>query len=174
MKARIYLAGTFLIFQTWSIAAAASDWEVTGTDLIRYSTHGEMVHGHQFGFVKLPGRCDVDILWLSWSSYNPAALSAKGANAIFAADVDGTKFKMEVRAKIAKTPWSILTIVAFSDFVAGPGLIELLKSGSKITLTIDGPESVNKLFDIKSDVFSLKGFGPSRHRAAQFCNLAKL
>ena len=169
MKVQAYLGGVFLIAQSTfgAIAAEAQDWEVTGTDLIRYSTHGQVVHAQKFAFVKPPGQCDTDVLWLSWSSHNEEALTVKGAEAIFAADVDGTEFEMEVRARIAEKPWPILTVVAFSDFVAGPKLIELLKSGSKITLTIDGP-------DIKSDEFSLKGFGTSRQRAGQFCKLAKL
>ena len=98
MKVQAYLGGVFLIAQCalGSIAAGAQDWEVTGTDLVRYSTHGQVVHGHRFGFVKPPGQCDTDVLWLSWSSHNEEALSVKGADATFAADVDGTKFKMEV------------------------------------------------------------------------------
>ncbi len=176
MHVRAYLGGAFLIsLSTFgSITADAEDWKITGTDLVRYSTHGQIVHGHKFGFVKPPGRCDTDVLWLSWSSYNPEALSANGADAFFAADVDGTQFKIGVRARKAGKLTPILFVVAFSDFIAGPKLIELLKSSTEIKLTIDGPDSIAKLFDIKSDVFSLDGFEPSRQRATQFCKLAKL
>ena len=132
MKVRTCLGAAFLIVQStfWPFAAGAQDWEVIGTGLIRYTTHGQVVHGHQFGFVKPPRQCDADVLWLSWSSHHPEAPTIRGADAVFAADVDGTKFKMGVRARIAEKPWSILTVVAFSDYFAGPKLIELLKSGS--------------------------------------------
>ena len=175
MNVRACLAGAFLISMSTfvSFTAGAEDWKITGTDLVRYSTHGQIVHGHQFGFVKPPGRCDTDVIWLSWSSHTPEALSAKGADAVFAANVDGTQFKIGVRARTAGHLTPNLIVVAFSDFIAGPKLIELLKSSNQITLTIDGPDSIAKLFDIKSDVFSLDGFGSNRRRAMQFCELAK-
>ncbi|MDA9155515.1 hypothetical protein N9N95_00990, partial [Methylophilaceae bacterium] len=39
------------------------DWEVdTYNNIVRYSTHGSIVHGHRFGWIKKAGNCDTDIL----------------------------------------------------------------------------------------------------------------
>ena len=39
------------------------DWEVDRyNNIVRYSTHGSIVHGHRFGWIKKAGNCDTDIL----------------------------------------------------------------------------------------------------------------
>jgi hypothetical protein len=39
------------------------DWEVDKyNNIVRYSTHGSIVHGHRFGWIKKAGNCDTDIL----------------------------------------------------------------------------------------------------------------
>ena len=38
------------------------DWEVDKyNNIVRYSTHGSIVHGHRFGWIKKAGNCDTDI-----------------------------------------------------------------------------------------------------------------
>ena len=45
------------------------DWEVDKyNNMVRYSTHGSIVHGHRFGWIKKAGNCDIDILATSIST----------------------------------------------------------------------------------------------------------
>ena len=144
-------------------------WRISNiSGLVRYTAHGTVVHGHKFGFVKMAGRCNVDLLWLTWSSFNPEVMKLVGSEVTFLIDVDGTTFKIGVNLDSTSTLIPFTTIALFTNFVAGPDFIELLSLGEKIGITISGP--ARELFDLPHDEFSLAGFAVARQKAKKACD----
>lgn len=146
------------------------DWSVNTQDtLVRYITNGNTIHGHQFGFIKRADNCNQDILWLSWSTYEKGMEDFKGSDATVQFSVDGTQFQIEISLLHVYEFTPVLTVVAFTNFVAGEKLISLLKKGHKIETAIISPKELANKFDIPTDSFSLIGFTASRIKAKEFC-----
>lgn len=149
-----------------------SAWRISNTSgLVRYISHGTTVHGHKFGFLKQSGRCQSDILWLSWSSTVPQVEQLVGSEVTFLIDVDGTAFEIGVDMRFisALTPMNTMFVALFTNFIAGSKFIDLLSHGTSIKIKIVGPPEASKLFDIPSDNFSLIGFAKARQQAEAIC-----
>ncbi len=145
-------------------------WRISGTSsTVRYTAHGTAVHGHQFGFVKVVRQCNVDLLWLSWSSINPEVKKLIGSKMTFLIDVDGTKSEMAVKLATAFTLTRSTTIAVFTNFHVGPEFFELLGRSEKIEITIGGPRDAKELFDVPVDIFALAGFEAARRQAKKAC-----
>ena len=135
--------------------------------LVQYITHGTTVYGHEFGFVKLAGRCNKDILWLSWSTDDPKIKNFIGSKATISIDLNGKTLKMNVTLKSVRRFTPMTTIAVFNKSNASPDFIELLNQGKEMVITISGP--VNKFLDIRHDKFSLEGFAVARQQAKKIC-----
>ena len=67
-----------------SIEQRFTDWTVYDFDSIfLYTTHGQAVHGHRFGFMKRPGYCESDLFYFSWSTYKDEVRSYEGEEVTF-------------------------------------------------------------------------------------------
>ncbi len=153
-----------------SASDAQDTWQIKKfKNLVRYITHGTMVHGHRFGFVMQSGQCEVDELWLSWSTHEPQVVKLIGSEVVLLTVVDGKKFKIRANIETAQKyfPGSLMTIAHFGSFTAGPEFIDLLNQGKKIEISISG--SASKFFDLPNDEFSLTGFTRARQQAKVIC-----
>lgn len=155
------------------VLAAGDDttWRIISTTsgLVRYTTHGTVVYGHEFGFVKKPKRCEVDELWLSLSTTDVRIKQLIGSEVAFLIDVDGIEFKIRANLWHAGKyhPLSGLIIAYFGNYIADPEYIELFKIGKNIEIRIIG--SAKKFFDLPFDEFSLVGFAAARREALNSC-----
>ena len=84
-------------------------------------------------------------------------------------NVDGTAFEIGANLIAASNLTPRLSVAAFSNFVASPNLVKLLKRGRTIKIDIVGPSGAIKRFDISSDTFNLNGYIASRLRAKELC-----
>lgn len=161
---------TTFIKQVKASLSEDAAWQVsTNSGHVRYSTHGTIVYGHKFGFVKLARRCDDDILWLSWSSDDPRVKRLVKSKVKLLIDVDGISFRIGVDLTTASSLIPLTTVVLFTNFLVGPTFVDLLNQGKKIGITISGPPSASQLFDIRSDEFTLAGFAVARQQAKKTC-----
>jgi hypothetical protein len=145
-------------------------WQINKFEnFVRYVTHGTVVHGHQFGFVMQPRKCEVNELWLTWSSYNSEAAKLVGSDVMLLIDVDDTEFKIRTNLETAQEffPGSGMIIALFEGFIVVPEFIDLLSESKKIGITISGPGS--QFFDLPHDEFSLAGFTVARQQAKKSC-----
>ena len=145
-------------------------WKISETsNVIKFTTSGSNEAGHDFGFGKKVGQCDVDLLWLTWSSGDPELHQLKGAEIRFAMNVDGRAFQIDtdLLATVELTPR--LSFAVFSNFVATSNMVKLLKRGRAINISIISPTGAVKRFDFSSDTFSLFGYTASRSRAQELC-----
>lgn len=145
-------------------------WQIKKyTKHIIYTTHGTMVHGHQFGFAMQRRQCEAEELWLSWSSDNPDVVKLVGTEVMLLIDVDGAKFKIRINLEFAQEffPGSRMIIASFEGIDTVPEFIDLLSQSKKIGITISGPGS--QFFDLPHDEFYLAGFAVARHQAKKTC-----
>jgi len=137
---------------------------------IRYMTHGTVVWGHQFGFLKSIGDCKNDLLWISLSSSFDKVKDFQGKDIIFKLDIDGTTLEIETQLNSAhKKPPLSYSIMYFQKYDLGNDFIDLLKKGHELKLTVVKPEQFAKYLDVNSEVFSLNGFIASRLKAEEHC-----
>ena len=143
-------------------------WQISKiSGLVRYIVHGTTVYGHQFGFVKNTGRCNVDILWLTWYSDDPEVMKLVGSEITFFIDVDGTTSKITADLVNTSTRIPFLTVVLFTNFTADLDFLSLLNRGREISITISG--DARNFFDVPSDHFSIMGFETARREARKAC-----
>ena len=152
------------------ILANLQSWKVSETsNVIKFTTSGYNKSGHDFGFAKKVGQCDVDLLWLTWSSDDPDLHQLKGSEVQFTMNVDGTAFRIDTNILGTIELTSRWSFAVFSNYVATSDMVELLKRGRKLKIVIVSPSGAIKRFDIPSDTFSLYGYTASRARAQELC-----
>ena len=137
----------------------------------RFTAHGSVVWGHQFGFVKRPGSCDTEIIWMSWSSVVPVD-DLVGIEATVKLEVGDTvvPIPVDLLTQAPLTATGRMKVMVFSNFVAGPMLIALLAAGEQVQVTFEGPGELLDRLDVRSDRFTLNGYSESRGIAEETCN----
>ena len=159
-------------------ASKYKDWEVDMLgSMVLYSTHGQVVHGHRFGWLKKAGACDADIFYLTYSSHH------EDKNVL----VKLTKNKMPLKVQFPQAEGASLHL--FPDIVAVNELgslkiVTLLKPNKEILfdeymsklnlikIEVDAP--YNTLFDIPFDTWSLNGYIAAKLKAQEMCEAMTL
>ena len=141
---------------------AEENWSLIGDS--RLITRGEIVWGHQFGFMKDLSICDYDILLVSWSSdISDGQLKAfEGNDAYLQINIDGEVLKDELEfTLITVGKLDSMEIGYFGAIVNSDTFVERLKQSSKVELTFTKPKSLLKILDIQSDSFKTEGLNSS-------------
>ena len=156
------LATLFLSICLIGSSHAEENWSLIGDS--RLITRGEIVWGHQFGFMKDLSICDYDILLVSWSSdISDGQLKAfKGNDAYLQINIDGEALKDELEfTLITVGKLDSMEIGYFGAIVNSDTFVERLKQSSKVELTFTKPKSLLKILDIQSDSFKTEGLNSS-------------
>ena len=151
-----------LLLSSTNTSFAEDNWNLIGDS--RLITRGEIVWGHQFGFMKDSSLCDNDILLISWSSdISKGKLKAfEGNDAYLQINIDGEVLKDELEfTLITAGAFDSMEIGYFGAIVKSESFIEKLKQSSRIELTFTKPKSLLRILDIKSDYFNTEGLNKS-------------
>ena len=150
------------------------DWEVDKYDnIVRYSTHGSIVHGHRFGWIKKAGNCDIDILATS--------ISTQKNNKDRLYDFKGESINLRINFPQAKEEdlaiintdligvfdFATLKIAFFGNFIQGQMFDSLMAFFNTIKIEVTNPHKI--YFDIPSDEFSLNGYVAAKLKAKELC-----
>jgi len=147
-----------------------TDWTVYDFDSIfLYTTHGQAVHGHRFGFMKRPGYCESDLFYFSWSTYKDEVRSYEGEEVTFQMKIKKDDFYLTMPIVDVYQFLPKLNLVAFSNVIADQEFLFYLGRGGNIEVVISTPQRIIEKFDIRNDRFSLNGFELARDRAALMC-----
>lgn len=138
----------------------------------RYTTNGEIVHGHEFGFIVYRSSCSTNILWLTISTNEKGLSEHIGDDVKISISVDGQL------GAIIETPLasvykftSSMDIALFTNFVASERFINALKKGKTVGFGIVGPKEISSKFDVPMENFSLSGFSAHHVKAKEACEL---
>ena len=145
-----------------SNSIAEENWSLI--DDIRLITHGEIVWGHQFGFMKNLRFCDSDILLVSWSSgiSDGEMKKLEGEDVYFKIKIDGEELDEELQFTLMFAgEMFLLEVGYFGAIIKSEAFIEKLKQSSKVELTIKDPQRLIKILDIKTDSFKTEGLDQS-------------
>ena len=141
---------------------AEENW--TLIDETRLITRGEIVWGHQFGFMKDLGLCGYDVMLLSWSSdiSNGELKKLEGKDAYVQINIDGEVLDQELEFTLMFAgDFGSMEIGYFGAIVKSESFIEKLKQSSRVELTFTKPKKLVKILDIKTDSFNTKGLDQS-------------
>ena len=151
-----------LLLSLINTSFAEDNWNLLGDS--RLITRGEIVWGHQFGFMKDLSICDYDILLVSWSSdISEGKLKEfEGKDAYFQINIDGEILEEELEfTLITAGALDSMEIGYFFAIVNSESFIKKLKQSSRIELTFTKPKSLLRILDIKSDSFKTEGLNES-------------
>lgn len=147
----------------------SENWSVIGNDSrVYYRTHGTVVWGHEFGFYKSPEDPEQDILWLTFSSMDEKVKEFEGKDVLVLFEIDGVPYKIEL-TMLSTSVIGTTHVMLFTNWTAGPKLIEALVEGRYVEVQILEPADLEVLMDIKKDKFGLEGFAASRENAKEMC-----
>ena len=150
------------------------DWEVDRyNNIVRYSTHGSIVHGHRFGWIKKAGNCDTDILatTISTKKINKERLYGfKGESInlrINFPQAEGEDPAIINTDLISVFDFATLKIAFFGNFIQGQMFDSLMAYFNTIKIEVTNPHKI--YFDIPSDEFSLNGYVAAKLKAKELC-----
>jgi len=150
------------------------DWEVDRyNNIVRYSTHGNIVHGHRFGWIKKAGNCDTDIL--------ATTISTKKINKERLYDFKGESIDLRINFPQAEGEdpaiintdlidvfdFATLKIAFFGNFIQGQMFDSLMAYFNTIKVEVTNPHKI--YFDIPSDEYSLNGYVAAKLKAKELC-----
>ena len=92
-----------------------------------------------------------------------------GKEAYFRFSAGEENFQLGINLVSAYEFTPTITVLAFTNFLAGEKLIKLLEKEKEISLTVNGPNELLTKLDMKSDTFSLIGFTKTRKKAYEAC-----
>jgi hypothetical protein len=141
---------------------AEENWSLI--DDKRLITRGEIVWGHQFGFMKDLGLCGYDVMLLSWSSdiSNGKLKEFEGKDAYVQINMDGEVLDQELEFTLMFAgDFDSMEVGYFGAIVKSESFIEKLKQSSRVELAFKKPKNLLKILDIKSDSFNTKGLNES-------------
>ncbi|WP_018231246.1 hypothetical protein [Thioalkalivibrio thiocyanodenitrificans] len=163
MQVSMASAGNFWEHRDWSVDRLG--------ELVRYTTHGSVVHGHEFGFLLRPGDCR-EVLWLSWSTYDDGVYELSGERTRFQLELDGMRGMLSAPLGLVEelTPMLPMTkVMVFSDVLLRPEFMRELEKGQGLEVRVIGPDEMLRVLDVAEDQFSLMGFTATRLKAREWC-----
>jgi hypothetical protein len=149
-------------------------WGVHESNLVQggahYRVQGNVVWGHNIGFVKSPHDCKKDLLVIEWSTYNKGASDLKGQDINMTLSTDIYTFNVDVPlVAVFKPDFLIAEIAVFSDIIMPNDFFKSLGKKRSLTVTIDAPDKSPVYFDIPTDYFNLDNLQEVRLEAAVQC-----
>ena len=145
-----------------SNSIAEENWSLI--DDTRLITHGEIVWGHQFGFMKNLRFCDSDILLVSWSSgiSDGEMKKLEGEDVYFKIKIDSEELDEELQFTLMFAgEMFLLEVGYFGAIIKSESFIERLKQSSRVELTFTEPKKLIDILDIKTDSFKTEGLDES-------------
>jgi hypothetical protein len=145
-----------------SNSIAEENWNLI--DDTRLITHGEIVWGHQFGFMKNLRFCDSDILLVSWSSgiSDGDMRKFEGEDVYFKIKIDSEELDEELQFTLMFAgEMFLLEVGYFGAIIKSEAFVEKLKESSRVELTVTGPKKLIDILDITTDSFKTKGLDKS-------------
>ena len=145
-----------------SYSMAEENW--TLIDETRLITRGDIVWGHQFGFMKDLGLCGYDVMLLSWSSdiSNGEFKKFEGKDAYVQINIDGEVLDQELEFTLMFAgDFGSMEGGYFGAIIKSEAFVEKLKESSRVELTVTEPKKLLEILDITTDSFKTKGLDKS-------------
>ena len=158
----------FISFGLIGNSYSEENWSLIGDS--RLIARGEIVWGHQFGFMKDTNFCGYDILLLSWSTSETGLKEFEGKNAYLKLNIDGEDLDQELEFTLMFAgEMGTMEVGYFGAIVNSDSFINRLKQSSNIEFTFSSPENLLSILDIKSDSFKTKGLNESYNLLDNSC-----
>jgi len=163
---------TFLCLSIGVIGNSFAEENWSLIDDTRLITRGDIVWGHQFGFMKDLSLCGYDVMLLSWSSdiSNGKLKEFEGKDAYVQINMDGEVLDQELEFTLMFAgDFGSMEVGYFGAIVKSESFIEKLKQSSRVELTYSKPKELLKILDIKTDSFKTEGLNKSYTKLDNSC-----
>ncbi len=156
---------------TIAFGREVGNWSVDSSGRwVRYTVHGTNVWGHQFGFMKPSGACEEDIVYLGWSTDDPAIEEYEDQSASITLRMDTTVLEMQIPLLATYSfAGGTLTLMNLSEVQADEQLLSELSQAKGLNVKFLAPEAMLQHLDITEDEFDLTGYRAARKAATGIC-----
>ncbi len=168
------LLSTLLLFATASTAQEEStlpdNWRISKVgDAIKYTTHGTTVYGHELGFIKRKGSCDLDNLWISWSTTIDGVEALKGITSGFNIVTGDQSGRVALELVLARKAFINSSVLYFTNMIAGEILLREISREGVVKISVISPGELVEMLDIREDKFDVSGFVEVRGEVERMC-----
>ncbi len=149
------------------------DWSVDKVnDMIMYSSHGDLVWGHKFGWIKKQGHCDDDLLYLTFSTQHESKELLENLTdehmqlTLSFPEIEGISNVIKPKI-VSSNDFGSMKIVTLSNINKDKIMDQYMQQLAKIDVAINAP--FKHLFDIPHETWSLNGYVASQLKAKEMC-----
>ena len=155
---------TLLIILT--TLSARAEWIIDDRNWIY--VNGTTVNGHKFGFTKDKGRCDENLMFISWSTYSNGLEKFEGQDVKVYMDFDG-KVTHTTLDLISTYKFGEMTLAMFSNVVMPEEFLNIIRKSKNLVVAFSTKNEMTKTLDIQSDTFDIEGFSEKFQQAQNQC-----
>ncbi len=159
---------SLLIVLASTFSHATGNWTINEDNWVY--VNGNAVHGHNFGFVKDKGKkCDVNLLFISWSTYSSGIEKFEGENVKVFMDFDGEVTHTTLELVYTYNFADISTKAMFSNVVMPEEFLDIIRSSKHLVVAFSTKNDMTNTLDIQSDTFDIEGFADKFEEAQSNC-----
>jgi len=156
---------TLLIILT--TLSARAEWIIDDRNWIY--VNGTTVNGHKFGFTKDKGRCDENLLFISWSTYSSGLEKFEGQDVKVFMDFDGEVTHTTLKLVSTYNFADISTWAMFSNVVMPEEFLDIIRKSKNLVVSFSTKNEMAKTLDIQNDTFDIEGFSEKFKQAQNQC-----
>jgi hypothetical protein len=149
-------------------------WELSPVeDTVWYRSHGEVVYGHEFGFVKTRDHCTQDHIMLVLTASDKAVKKYKGEQVEFGV-VAGKERRTIPISYVSAEEWNRhLIVMKFTNAEVTEDFMSLMSRNPYVEVQLVKPNELRKLMYVEVEKFFLDGFLGARQKAKELCEHLK-
>ena len=168
------LLSTLHLFTTASAAqeefALPDNWRISPAgNSIKYTAHGTKVYGHELGFIKRKGSCELDNLWISWSTTADGVEAMQGVTGGFNIVTGDQSGRVALELVLARKAFINSSVLYFTNMIAGEVLIREMRRERVVKVSVISPVELVEMLDIREDEFDVSGFVEVRKEVERMC-----
>ena len=159
------LLSALLLFASTGSAQEAftppDNWKISKAgDSIKYTAHGTTVYGHELGFIKQKGSCELDNLWISWSTTTDGIEAMQGVTGGFNIVTGEQSGRVALELVLARKAFINSSVLYFTNMIAGEILLREMSREGVVEVSVISPGELVEMLDIREDKFDVSGFVP--------------
>ena len=157
---------TLLISLMSMFSHAEDNWTIDDSNWIY--ANGTTVNGHKFGFAKDKGRCDENLMFISWSTYANGLEEFEGQDVKVYMDFDG-KVTHTTLDLISTYKFGEMTLAVFSNVVMPEEFLNIIRNSKNLIVAFSTKNDLTKVLDIQNDTFNIEGFTKAYDKTQSQC-----
>lgn len=148
------------------------NWTVESfSEHVSYSANGSEIHGNRFGFARIRGNCDQNLILMTKSSHNNDIKKFKDQTASFGFAFPDTREggEMPVEFIAHHNFTSDLVVIIFSNTVVTGEFLQQIGVNSRVLIKLEQPKELATMMDREIEEFKLNGYQEASKLSLKMC-----